>query len=120
MIINGRDIQIRTITVADLPAVCSAISPFIDEFNDIAKTGDVKANDLFVLCSRHAVHIVQLCVVMTDADREFLMALSPKELFDLTAEVITQSHDFFLHQIAKPILNLQRNLNTLILTGIKS
>lgn len=116
--INGRKIQVRKILVKDLPQVCVVVEPFFEMFGEITKDGQLKHNELFKLCAMHADDVVNLCVVMTDCDKEFLRNLEPKQLFDLTKEIIALSNDFFLAQVIEPLNELSKILlQTAILTS---
>lgn len=114
--IADRQINVRTIKVKDLPAVCMATSPFIDEFGKISKNGEIKNADLFKLCAMYSPDVVNLCVVMTDVDKEWLKEQEVEVLFELTCEVIRQSADFFLKQIITPIQKIASTLTILALT----
>ncbi|UYZ94030.1 hypothetical protein [Moraxella bovis] len=114
--ISDKEITIRPIKVKDLPAVCVAVEPFIDRFNDISKGGQVTNSDLFRLCAMHSPDVVNLCAILTDADREWLKEQEPKALFELTCEVIKLSQDFFLNQILSPLNKIGKTLTTLALT----
>lgn len=114
--INDKEITVQAIKVKDLPAVCMAVEPFINEFGKMAKNGNITNNDLFKLCAMYSPDVVTLCVVMTDVDKEWLKEQEPQVLFELTCEVIRQSQDFFLKQIIKPIQKIASTLTTLALT----
>lgn len=117
--INKRNIQVRKILVKDLPSVSIAVAPFFEMFGEITKDGQLKHNELFKLCAMHADDVVNLCVVMTDCDKEFLRHLEPKQLFDLTKEIIALSNDFFLAQVIEPLNEMSKILlQTAILTNI--
>lgn len=117
--INGRKIQVRKILVKDLPQVCVVVEPFFEMFSEITKDGQLKHNELFKLCAMHADDVVNLCVLMTDCDKEFLRHLEPRQLFDLTKEIIALSNDFFLAQVIEPLNKLSKTLlQTAILTSI--
>lgn len=116
--INGRKIQVRKILVKDLPQVCVVVEPFFEMFGEITKDGQLKHNELFKLCAMHADDVVNLCVVMTGCDKEFLRHLEPRQLFDLTKEIIALSRDFFLFQAIEPLNEISKILlQTAILTS---
>lgn len=114
--IANQQITVRPIKVKDLPAVCVAVEPFINEFAKISKNGEIKNSDLFKLCAMYSPDVVQLCAVMTDADREWLKELTPSQLFELTVAVINQSQDFFLNQVLTPLKKIGATLTALALT----
>lgn len=117
--INGRKIQVRKILVKDLPQVCVVVEPFFEMFGEITKDGQLKHNELFKLCAMYADDVVNLCVLMTDCDKEFLRNSEPIHLYELTKELVLLSEDFFLAQVAKPINEISvAMLRTAILTGI--
>lgn len=110
ILIRDRKIQVRQILVKDLPQVCVVVEPFFEMFGEITKNGKLQSKDLFALCAGYADDVVNLCVLMTDCDKEFIRELTPKELFDLTKEVIALSKDFFLFQVAGPLNELSKTL----------
>lgn len=117
--INGRKIQVRKILVKDLPQVCVVVEPFFEMFSEITKDGQLKHNELFKLCAMHADDVVNLCVVLTDCDKEFLRNSEPIHLYNLTKELILSSKDFFLAQMMTPIEEISKViLQTAILTSI--
>lgn len=90
-----KKITARQITVKDLPKVAAAVAPFIDEFDNVVKQGGLTNQALIKLCLNHTDDFVRLCVVMTDADKDWLNNLSPSDFYKLVEQVITISHDFF-------------------------
>lgn len=115
IVIADKEIKVRQIKVKDLPAVCTAAEPFIDKFGEMAKKGGISNSDLFKLCAGYSPDVVNLCVVLTDADKDWLRELEPKQLFDLTCEVIKGSQDFFLNQVIEPINEIAKQLSAVSL-----
>lgn len=113
-----KKITARQITVKDLPKVAAAVAPFIDEFDNVVKQGGLTNQALIKLCLNHTDDFVRLCVVMTDADKDWLNNLSPSDFYKLVEQVITISHDFFLTQLEPSLIAIIQSLNNQVLSMI--
>lgn len=112
--IDDLTITVREVLVEDLPAVGVAIAPFITAFDKAVDNdkGTITNSSLFKLCTEYSPDIVNLCCVMTDIPREKAKKLKPKQLLELTEQIILLSQDFFLTQLAKPMLKIGNAINT--------
>lgn len=118
--VADKDITARQIKVKDLPQVGAAIAPFMNKFDHLAKDGGLTHQALIKLCMEHVDDFVRLCVVMTDADADWLRELPPNEFYKLVGQVVTVSHDFFLTELEPSLTALVDSINRQMMSMILS
>lgn len=102
---KGAQIQIRPLTVGQLPGFARAIKPISGAIEAIA-TGQA-APDLFTILAMVAEHgeaIVDAVSIATGVDKAELMAATPDELIELAITAVKVNADFFKGRLTPAIL----------------
>jgi hypothetical protein len=102
---NGREIQIRPLTVGQLPGFARAIKPISGAIESIA-TGN-SAPDLFSILTMVAEHgdkVVEAVSIATGVKAEELLAATPDQLIELVVVALRVNADFFKGRLTPAIL----------------
>ncbi len=102
---NGREIQIRPLTVGKLPGFARAIKPISGSIEAIASGAAVP--DLFTILAMVAEHgeaVVDAVSIATGVEREELMRATPDQLIELAVVAIRVNADFFKGRLTPAIL----------------
>lgn len=102
---NGRELQIRPLTVGQLPGFARAIKPISGAIEAIAS--GKAAPDLFTILAMVAEHgeaVVDAVSIATGVARDELMAATPDQLIELAVAAVKVNADFFKGRLTPAIL----------------
>ncbi len=99
VLFGGERVQVKPLTVGQLPAFARAIKPIFGTLEEAFTTGSLSAGLILDLAADHGEQVVEAISVATAVPVEKINQATPDELLMLVVEVMSINRDFLLRRL---------------------
>lgn len=113
--VDGYEVQVHPLTVAQWPAVARALRPILP-----ALGGDMEQVDWWALLADHGEHLIEAVTAAVDFPAEVIGAMPPDEFITLAMEVAQVNADFFTQRVAPALATAAQRMTGTTLPSASS